>query len=270
MKPKTLITILLLLYAVIAFCRNKVPHEFSSSECTICHTTDSNDSKISGSVTNKCMTCHTDLFDNGFMHPVDMRPKKISIPLDLPLDENGLMTCNTCHDVHSNHETPRGKESHFLRRLERGKAFCNSCHNPAKNDGLGHQMMFRNAHTKSQQKKREGLGLKIDSISRNCLSCHDGSVGSSVMLRASDWRHSLNFIKYDNGGMHPIGMNYDKVRLKNKKSKLKPRSIVDKRISFFNHGCIGCASCHNPYSTNDKKLVIKAEGSALCFSCHNL
>ena len=203
------------------------------------------------------------------MHPVDMKPKQVTIPLDLPLDNNGMITCNTCHDVHRNFETPMGTKSHFLRRLDTGKAFCDICHLNTNRQASGHQMMFLSAHTHAGYKENNS-SLGIDSISRDCLTCHDGSVGSSVMLRAGDWRHSVNFLKYDKGGKHPIGMNYERVRQNNKKSMLKPKSMVDKRIRFFNNGCIGCASCHDPYSTKENKLVIEVAGEALCFSCHNL
>jgi predicted CXXCH cytochrome family protein len=106
-------------------------------------------------------------------------------------------------------------------------------------------------------------------MSRDCISCHDGSVGSSVMLKAGNWRHSKDFLKFDQGGKHPIGMNYEKVRMSNRKNMLRPIEMVDKRIRFFNNGCVGCGSCHDPFSVKNKKLIIENNGSALCFSCHN-
>jgi len=215
------------------------------------------------------MTCHSDIFDEGYIHPVDMRPVKTTIPIDMPLDSSGKITCNTCHDVHSNYETPMGTRSFFLRRLETGKRFCDICHNYNSHKLSGHEILFRKAHTHPEHKdQRTDVG--IDEISRNCLSCHDGTLGKSVMLRAANWRHKVSLLKYDNGAKHPIGMNYERVRRMNRKSMLKPIGEVDKRIRFFNKGCLGCATCHNPYSTKEKKLVIPVAGEALCFSCHKL
>ena len=106
-------------------------------------------------------------------------------------------------------------------------------------------------------------------MSRNCVSCHDGTFASSISIQAGAWRHEKNFMLHDQGS-HPIGIDYEAARInRGRKSDLKPLSLVDVRIRFFD-GKVGCGSCHNPFSTLQKKLVMTDENSKLCFSCHVL
>lgn len=261
-----IITLFLFLSVAVALSLNKDAHDFTKSECPLCHSTQ-NTNYEEGSVTRNCMTCHTNLFEEGYMHPVDIKAKKVRIPPDFPLSSTGMLTCNTCHDVHANAQTPYGEKSSFLRRLESGKAFCDICHINSLTTGSGHQMLFREAHFTSSYIVTDPSN-DIDPMSRNCLSCHDGSVGSSVELKAGSWNHSRNFLKFDKGGKHPIGMDYDLVRLRSKKIALKERILVDKRIRFFDRK-LGCGSCHNPFSGEKYKLVIPTAKEELCLSCHN-
>lgn len=273
MKQKTLgILILLSLTAVVVYSMARQPHDFNNNECTICHTEPNNGASArenSSSVTQKCLTCHTTLFDEGYMHPVDIKPKKVTLPLDFPLSKNGEITCNTCHDVHAPYETPFGTKSHFLRRNETGKVFCDICHINAIASATGHQTVFRKAHFDSKYTETDDIE-SIDSLSKDCLSCHDGAFASSVQVRAGVWKHANDIIKFD-GGMHPIGMKYDRVQRENTKAALAPLSQVDKRIRFFGRdNKVGCGSCHNPFSAQRMKLVLSNENSRLCFCCHKM
>lgn len=262
----------LVLTTTVVYSKTKKAHEFSNSECTLCHTDGSSSISMESyaSLTAKCMTCHTTLYDKGYMHPVDITPKKVRVPLDFPLSPAGTITCATCHDAHTDPETPYGKKSFFLRRYEKGKGFCDICHGNADQLARGHQGVFREAHFDSKYIADDELGQEIDSMSRNCLSCHDGSVASSVSLNAGSWSHSQNFISHDNGGMHRIGMRYRDVVGKRDKSMLKRIEEVDKRIRFFDDGKVGCGSCHDPYSSIPNQLVIENYESRLCFACHKM
>lgn len=263
----------LVLTTAVVHSKFKKAHDFNNSECSICHTDGS--SSMSGeayaSLTAKCMTCHTTLYEKGYMHPVDITPMKVRVPFDFPLSPTGTITCATCHDVHTDQETPTGQKSSFLRRFEKGKRFCDICHGNA--DAMssgGHQAVFRQAHFDSKKVDTDDLGQEIDSMSRNCLSCHDGSLGSSVTLNAGSWSHSQDFLNHDSGGMHPIGMRYRDIADNKRKAMLKPMEQVDKRIRFFDDGKVGCGSCHDPYSSLPNQLVIEDAGNKLCFACHQM
>lgn len=265
---------LLLLTASIVYSIGKQAHDFDQNECGICHTNASNENDITAEVysalTSKCMTCHPTLYDTGYMHPVDIVPKNIRVPFDFPLSPAGTITCSTCHDTHAPPVTPFGTKSSFLRRNEKGKNFCDLCHQNS--DTLtagGHATVFREAHFESNYIATD-QHLTIDAMSRNCLSCHDGSLGSEVQISAGDWTHSTNFIQYDRGGMHPIGIRYSDIVESNPKAALRPIEQVDKRIRFFEDGKMGCGSCHDPYSSLPKQLVIEDYQSQLCFACHKM
>jgi predicted CXXCH cytochrome family protein len=102
-----------------------------------------------------------------------------------------------------------------------------------------------------------------------CLSCHNGTVASSVVGTA----HALLAGEregFDVEGFamrdHPIGIEYP-IR----KEGYKPRSVV---VSLRNiplpDGRMECTSCHDPHNERglEKMLVMSNRRSALCLACH--
>ena len=258
--------IIIVCAAFAAFCLQRDPHDFSDSECTLCHEGDLlgehgiDDNRI----TFLCEKCHTDLFSEGYMHPVDVMPQKVTdIPDDLPLSSMGRITCITCHDVHAPYETDFGDRSYFLRRPERGRLFCESCH--AFSSSGGHPLALGEAHFDSKYIET-GVNQEIDPMSKNCISCHDGTYASSVSVNVGLWSHASSMI--DPMSSHPIGVIYEEARMKaGRKTDLRPMSEVDQRILFF-EGKVGCGSCHNPYAEMLSHLVMENSRSRLCFACH--
>ena len=167
-------------------------------------------------------------------------------------------------------KTSLGEQTYFLRRLERGRAFCEACH--TENDltgSSGHAEYLGEAHFQSKYIS-VGDGQEIDAMSKNCITCHDGAYGSAVTIITGIWQHSSNYTGDRIGGKHPIGIDYEMARLRHgRKTDLRPVEDVDRRIQFFD-GTVGCGSCHNPYSQYDTKLVMSNRRSALCFACHAL
>ncbi len=106
------------------------PHDFRAlgRDCRSCHK--SVGVKSGGglikSVGEICSGCHR---VPGLSHPVDIVPT-IAIPADLPLDENGKMTCATCHDPHRPYINPMtGQKTRYLRRDGPKRILCLACHN---------------------------------------------------------------------------------------------------------------------------------------------
>lgn len=86
------------------------PHAFfnKAENCTCCHDTRESETAIdphsfSVDIIESCTSCHTDDMI-GRSHPVgvraDERFPEMEIPENLPLDENDLVTCGTCHNPH--------------------------------------------------------------------------------------------------------------------------------------------------------------------------
>lgn len=268
-KSCIFISFVAVLAALAAFSTQREPHDFLESECVLCHQGGDwegahgiNDNLI----TSLCEKCHDDLFTEGYMHPVDVVPQKITvIPKDMPLSVAGKITCLTCHDVHTPYRTPFGSRSHFLRRYETGRQFCENCHTYIQSVTRGHTASLGEAHLSSKYIATD-LSQKIDPMSKNCVSCHDGAYASSVSINAGVWTHNSSII--DTMSSHPIGVDYESARTKaGRKSDLRPIDLVDKRILFFD-GKVGCGSCHNPYGERISHLVMEHARSRLCFACH--
>ena len=269
-KSVPLLTIaLVLLLAVIVFCLEKNPHDFAESQCVLCHQGDpaAPFSLARSHPSQACAACHPDILASGFLHPVDIVPDKVRIPADFPLSHTGMITCNTCHDVHSPVITGFGDKSYFLRRHERGRAFCLSCHYSGQM--VGHAQYLGEAHFQSKYISSD-TGSELDPTSKNCISCHDGTFASSVSISTGSWQHSSNYPGKGLGRKHPIGVDYEAAMNRHdRKTDLRPISMVDKRINFYN-GKLGCGSCHDPYSYHESALVMSNKRSALCFACHEM
>ncbi len=148
-----------------------------------------------------------------------------------------------------------------------------------------------------------GLGSSKDepgAISRQCLSCHDGTVaiGSVHVLRAklqngqqismtgtgaggtmpSD---SVGDIGTDLSFHHPVGVEYTPNIAKNfgsgtKTSELK--AVPDAPLKLYNYGgrmYVECSSCHDPHVDNKKFLRVTSGANHgqnvknTCISCHD-
>ncbi|MBI4685662.1 MAG: cytochrome c3 family protein [Nitrospirae bacterium] len=270
MRRKSVPLAILLLSGIAlaaVYSMEKEPHKFPQSKCPSCHAMDLQGRVVKGQmaapVSLSCRECHEDVFEEGYMHPVDVSPQNVRIPADMPLSNYGHVTCSTCHDIHSPYLTPYGAPSRYLRRYETGRKFCDVCH---KGMMKGHKGTLGEAHFRSKYIVTSP-SQEIDSTSKNCISCHDGSFSQSATIKAGTWTHGKDFIQHDMGS-HPIGIDYESARVtRGRKTDLKPMGMVDRRIRFFN-GKIGCGSCHDPYSSLKGKLVMSDEQSRLCLACH--
>lgn len=259
---KTFFLLLLLMLSIIAYATFKKPHELSMNECQLCHIEHEKEPKnLTAPVTDICRGCH-DQMTLKSSHPVDLYPLNTTIPPDLPL-RGGMITCSTCHDMHGNAFNIFGEKTYFLRRTYTGRDFCISCHK----QGISlepHVDVIDVAHMGSRFKVTNPYE-PLDPISRECISCHGGIVGRAVTfgLGSGVWTHEEPTLS------HPVGVDYEKSRLQRIESMLKPISLIDKKIKFFD-GKVGCGSCHDVYSKEQKSLVMSNRGSKLCTSCHEL
>jgi predicted CXXCH cytochrome family protein len=103
-----------------------------------------------------------------------------------------------------------------------------------------------------------------------CLSCHDGTVGTSAIGSAhavlAGVREGFSAPGGDGLRDHPIGIRYP-----TDPRKFRPRGIVETEHSIrLPGGRIECISCHDPHNTSGvkKMLVVSNKRSRLCLSCH--
>jgi predicted CXXCH cytochrome family protein len=228
------------------------PHEFTEKECLKCHTDPDNAPKmLTAPVSKLCKHCHKKV-TMASSHPVDVYPRGMSIPGDLPL-RDGKVTCSTCHNIHLEDMVILGSKTYFLRRPTSDiKFFCISCHEEDPQNP-GH-LLIATAHTGNKFRVKDP-SQPIDPLSAQCIGCHDGILAGSAkfIIGSGVWQHR--------GDPHPIGVHYKRARMRN--GRLAPLSRLDERIRLF-AGRIGCGTCHDMFSKLPGKLVMRN----LCTNCH--
>jgi predicted CXXCH cytochrome family protein len=87
-------------------------------ECSNCHVTADNNMRLKASLAELCNDCHSDRTRKN-EHRVGMVPSMKAV--DLPLSQDGRMTCITCHDPHEKSGYP------MLLRVNPSE-LCTRCH----------------------------------------------------------------------------------------------------------------------------------------------
>src|SRR3990172_5213120 len=107
-KSTAALLVCVVFICIVIYSMQTDPHKFG--ECLSCHLTDSSgnilEHRMTAPVTTLCGRCHDKIFTEGYLHPVDVRPRNAGIPADMPLSQEGEITCSTCHDVHASFFTP--------------------------------------------------------------------------------------------------------------------------------------------------------------------
>lgn len=231
-------------------------HDFNG-RCELCHLATpqaGDDIRFTRSISYLCLECHDVPRDNS--HPVGVLPT-METPEGFLLDWAGKMTCATCHDPHSE------ADNQYLRTEARGRDFCALCHKdflPLQDPHVGTVSI---AHLKSGVYESDSpLAQVLDPISMECLSCHDGVIASDAAYKIVGG----DAVTYERDGLsHPIGMDYRESAMQDR--ELRDVGSLSPYIALYD-GKVGCASCHNPYSSQHRMLTMNNYGSALCLECH--
>ncbi len=262
-----IILVLLLTLTFVWALQNRKPHDFDN-KCYDCHVGMRDPTVLTRNADYLCLTCHPE--QTRVSHPTGIVPKR-KIPPSFPL-YNGKIQCITCHLAHKTYDENdikgKGNDSnpYLLRYSTAGKVFCFRCHFGGPDDFTvsttdAHALGFERAH---ESHKRSLKGI-IDDDSRECLSCHDGTISrdANVTVAGATWEHARGI-----GVSHPIGVEYDKAYFRNPRMFHRASSL-DRRIKLLN-GKIGCQTCHNHFSKNPHLLVMDNTRSRLCLQCHDL
>ncbi len=193
---------------------------------------------------------------------------------------------------------------------------CVFCHIPHQSRPLGKPLWNRSMPTSnytmydSAYLRRLGypeaasdLGTANDTpgaLSRQCLSCHDGTVavgsvfklrreymnGNTIAMTGTEGdgtipASSTGFIGTDLSVHHPVGVEYNPAITKNfdigtRSSELKV--VPNAPIKLFSYGgkkYVECSSCHDPHKDNSKFLRVDSGGNHAqnmrdtCLACHD-
>ncbi len=75
-----------------------------------------------------CQECHAAALEDNINHRVGIRPS-MKVPEDLHLNQNGEISCITCHDPHAEYVSAKtGNRTWFLRRQMLKRELCLACH----------------------------------------------------------------------------------------------------------------------------------------------
>lgn len=256
-KSLTIFLLLLPMSGIIVYSfTNNPPHQFKEGQCGFCHLNYDYPLHFRDSINTLCNYCHGKR--NALSHIVGTKPS-MQVPADFRLDENGEITCDTCHDIHRDSVDPvTGIRTYLLRSNLRGREFCDACHgNTTEVVNVNRIPLHSDVLDKAHFGYETGELYPIDKVSLVCMGCHEGSTASSAPT-STKTGHPI-------GGSHPIGIDYMKAYRKSRELR-SPRSL-NSEIRFF-EGKVGCTSCHNPFNLARHKLNITMEESRLCFECH--
>ena len=229
--------------------KSENPHRADYFACKACHNESTEKSiripgfslRYKGDINILCISCH--VTDRGH-HPTEvdlpaaMLKQAEKSPTILPLDEEGRITCYTCHDnqcdtgifkmVERDYDSTRYKTD-----------LCWNCHN-------------REEYAK--------VSPHVEDYKR-CTRCHETNPvrGLDVSLMAVPLMVCLHCHEVK---PHPVGKSHI----------AKPTSIirVDKSLPLSKEGKVVCVTCHNPHEDPKgypKRLRV-ATPKELCGMCH--
>ncbi len=189
--------------------------------------------------------------------------------------------------------------------------FCHIPHNARPGKPLWNREMPQSAYImyESEYLKRTNYPLPADlgitegtpgSLSRQCLSCHDGTVavGGVYIVRGSILGNTLidmigvnadgtmpttaeGFIGTDLSIHHPVGIEYDPTNVKNfdvGSKTIELKTVPDAPLKLYTYNgkqYVECSSCHDPHIENMKFLRVTSGANHgenvknTCISCHD-
>ena len=225
-NKKSVILVLIvtmLLFVSIANAKFVIENHHNKMKCSRCHKgkvkfgEPIKDLKfIKDDLIEICLECHIEI--RAVHHP-----QRVEVTQDVPeyfyLDEGGIVTCRTCHDIHM-----EDVSMHLLRSFDIGNYtsridICYECH----------RQDFKEISPHKSEK--EGL---------TCLKCHKSSptikdTEETITLVAEKNELLCNFCHNVDVDNHPLNVDRS-IRL----SKRLPRSEYNKVI---------CITCHDPHGT---------------------
>ncbi len=204
-------------------------------------------------------------------HPVRVIPSgTVTVPPGWPLDDNGAITCLTCHtEIPTGSEASRPKLRDFESQSAQQSGFCAKCHGLTdRRDARSmHWLALGVAHVPSDGTASRADGGLLDTRTRQCLSCHDG-VSAPESTNGTPLNGSRRYMG-DKRRNHPIGVQYGGLSRSKDLSPLRPVGLLPQEVALPG-GKVGCVSCHNLYAKGRYLLTVPIKGSELCLTCHDM
>lgn len=270
--------------------------ENASQDCAICHIdwiqsleseatetrTDSVDKGRLAGTADMCLSCHDgSVVDSRLKvwmsdHHVTGRvpPEWVDIPTDkFPLDEEGKMTCATCHSAHPAAEDPGSDIATvvFLRRPNVDSSLCLMCHSQFSRQESVHHPLGKQADVVSATLRKAGGKTTADGTTIICQTCHQphGSTNPKMLVLpvtelcvSCHSSQSAELSHFPTEVSHRMGATFP--------GFVPPRDFIDKGAQFGPRGELSCLSCHRMHRGANKQALLIAENrqGSLCKECH--
>lgn len=266
----------------------------SSRECAICHIrwvdalvrTDDQAGPMEKVLERQagsgdmCLSCHDgSVADSRFKvwstkhHTTGQAPSPgIRIPTDrFPLDENGHMTCSTCHTAHAVPDSSDIRTVVFLRQPNVDSSLCLACHEDhAQKNAFQHTLGAMETPV-PQVILDAGGKTSEDGYGVICQTCHEPHgarndwmlvLPPSTLCIACHTDKDPDAASRDGMPFHKIGQSFS--------GFVPPKSLLDELATFGPAGELSCLSCHRLHDASGAKplLIKKNEDSGLCIECH--
>ncbi len=229
-----------------------------------------------------CVACHEDQATAGSTHPMGLTDGRVAVHPErsgLPLDEDGHVTCRTCHTLVG------GRGEALLRAAPSGDALCASCHTTQAGELGGDHAHVRgeegitclgchDPHGQSTDHEMlRGASVASKADPSGCLSCHGaGGAVAKASVRPGVLGHPVDGELH--GGDKALTCESchaahdprpkDAARCE---SCHKEQAEADHRGG---HGEASCQDCHPPHSSAPVAKVAAGTNprSATCLACH--
>jgi predicted CXXCH cytochrome family protein len=238
-KMKTILfpIIILIPFAFLS----RVTPVFADDECISCHSVISTKKIIHPAMEMGCSICH--------LSPHEKEEPELSLMSEVP------DLCFMCHEPNT-----AGK---LFKHSPAAAGMCTTCHNPHSSDNKKLWVMAPPALCYSCHEKKAFSKKNVHQpvTTGECIACHAPHASDIASIlkkpleptcvkcheKTSSGEHVL--IRYDIGGIHPVGDKPDPSR--------KGREL-------------SCVSCHNPHSSAMKLLFPNENRNTqdLCLMCH--
>jgi len=227
-----------------------------------------------------CLSCHDgSVVDSRFKvwstshHTTDSAPSPaVTIPTDtFPLDEQGRMTCATCHTAHAVPDSSDLKTVIFLRQPNIDSSLCLACHPDHAAKNAFQHPLGRADKPVPQAILDAGGKTSADGHVVFCQTCHEphGATNAwmlvlppSKLCIACHTEKAPETKPAAGAPVHSIGHTYPGFQ--------PPATLLEEKATFGPNGELGCLSCHRLHDASGARplLIRKNEDSSLCIECH--
>jgi predicted CXXCH cytochrome family protein len=187
---------------------------------------------------------------------------------------------NTKHDLSSS-STATTKSTN----VDQVCVFCHTPHSSATTTMLWNRNASAATYTVYSSPSMEGTVPQPGSASKNCLSCHDGTVAFNSLINTPSGVPAMNVANMStlSGNLgsnltndHPIGFVYSTHQATD--PDLNTAALTGGKVRVGTLPLVGtstatatmeCTSCHDPHDgTNGQFKRVSNTASAMCFTCH--